>query len=175
MARNTGSSSTRLSALFVAAILIPGCALAYFSIQNVGSQKELAEKRLQEEEQRLAAELGALLREELTRTAAAFFAATSSSNPDLRAAGLPPDIRPYVGRAFSLDASGRLLWPRYAGAGPEGKAAPESARFVALFSSAEAAEFRSKNLDEAVRLYREAAGTARQPAERAAATNGLAR
>lgn len=75
MARRTGRSSTRLSALLVAAILIPGCVLAWFSIQNVRSQKELAEKRLQEEEARLAASLGTWLREELTGAATAFFAA----------------------------------------------------------------------------------------------------
>jgi signal transduction histidine kinase len=175
MARKTGRSSTRLSALFVAAILIPGCVLAYFSIQNVRSQKELAEKRLQEEEERLAASLGRFLREELTRAATAFFAAADSSNPDLRAAALPADIRPFVARAFSLDAAGRVLWPRYAEAATAGTPAPESARFVTLFSSAEAAEFRRNNLDEAARLYREAAGAARRPAARAAATNGLAR
>jgi signal transduction histidine kinase len=175
MARNTGRSSTRLSALFVAAILIPGCVLAYFSIQNVRSQKELAEKRLQEEEGRLAASLGAFLREELTRAATAFFAAPDSSNPDLRAAALPNDIRPLIVRAFSLDAAGRFLWPRYADAVGSGTPGPESARVVALLSGAEAAEFRGRNLNESVRLYRQAAGAARQPAARAAATNGLAR
>jgi signal transduction histidine kinase len=175
MARNTGSSSTRLSALFVAAILIPGCVLAWFSIQNVGSQKELAEKRLQEEEERLAADLGTFLREELTRTATAFFAAPNGSNPDAREAALPADIRSLVVRAFSLDAAGRFLWPRYIGPDAARESAPESARLAGLFSSAEAAEFRRKNLDEAARLYREAAGAARQASKRAAATNGLAR
>ena len=175
MARNTGRSSTRLSALFVAAILIPGCVLAYFSIQNVRSQKELAEKRLQEEEERLAASLGAFLRDELTRTATAFFAAPDSSNPDMRAAALPDDIRPLVVRAFWLDAAGRSLWPPYTNAVASGTAGSESARFVALLSSAEAAEFRGKNLNESVRLYRQAVDAARQPAARAAATNGLAR
>ena len=175
MARNTGRSSTRLSALFVAAILIPGCVLAYFSIQNVRSQKDLAEKRLQEEEGRLAASLGAFLREELTRAATAFFAAPDSSNPDMREAALPDDIRPLVVRAFSLDAAGRFLWPRYADAAAPGSAAAESARFVALLSSAEAAEFRGKNLNESARLYRQAVHAARQESARAEAANGLAR
>jgi len=175
MARNIGSSSTRLSALFVAAILVPGCFLAYFSIQNVSSQKELAEKRLQEEEERLAVSLGAYLRDELTRTATAFFAAPDSSSPDMREAALPADIRPFVVRAFSLDAAGRLLWPRYAEAVTAGASAPESGRFVNLLSSAEAAEFRRRDLNESVRLYLEAVDAARQPAARAEATNGLAR
>jgi len=175
MARNTGGGGTRLSALFVAAILIPGCVLAYFSVQNVGSQKELAEKRLQEEEQGLAAELGDFLRDELTKTATAFFAAANRGNPDRREPALPADLRSLVGRAFSVDAAGRLLWPRYAEAVAAGEPAPESARFITLFSSAEAAEFRGRNPDEAARLYRDAAAAARQPSKRAAAINGLAR
>jgi len=175
MARNTGGGGTRLSALFVAAILIPGCVLAYFSVQNVGSQKELAEKRLQEEEQGLAAELGDFLRDELTKTATAFFAAANRGNPDRREPALPADLRSLVGRAFSVDAAGRLLWPRYAEAVAAGEPAPESARFITLFSSAEAAEFRGRNPDEAARLYRDAADAARQPSKRAAAINGLAR
>lgn len=134
-ARDLGGNSARLSALFVAAILVPGCVLAWFSIQNVSSQRDLAEKRLQEEEQQLAAQLGAALREELVRTAAAFFAGADSSNLDLRKPALPADIRAHVGRAFSLDGGGRLLWPRYADADAAREPAPESARFVALFSN----------------------------------------
>src|SRR5512136_2958367 len=106
MARNTGSSSTRLSALFVAAILIPGCVLAYFSIQNVGSQKELAEKRLQEEEERLAAELGTFLRNELLKTATAFFTAADGANPDLRTPALPAETRSYDARDVTLYTPG---------------------------------------------------------------------
>jgi signal transduction histidine kinase len=175
MTRNTGRSSTRLSALFVAAILIPGCFLAYFSIQNVRSQKELAEKRLLEEEQALAAELGTFLHDELVETATPFFAASDGSDPDLRESALPADIRPYVGRAFALDRAGRFLWPRYVGAGALREPASEFPRFVALFSAAETAELRRNNPDEAARLYREAARAARQETNRAAAINGLAR
>jgi tetratricopeptide (TPR) repeat protein len=175
MPRNIGGKSARLSALFVAAILIPGCVLAYFSIQNVGSQKELAEKRLQEEEEGLAAELGSFLRDELVKTATAFFTATDEANPDLRTRALPAATRPYAARAFALDAAGRFLWPRYVEARAAEEPAPESNRALALFSGAETAEFRSKNLGEAARLYRDAASAARQQATRAVATNGLAR
>ena len=175
MARDIGGNDARLSALFVAAILIPGCVLAYFSIQNVGSQKELAEKRLQEEEEGLAAELGTFLRNELVKTATAFFTAADGANPDLRTPALPAETRSYVARAFALDAAGRFLWPRYVEARAAGEPALESTRALALLSGAETAEFRRKNLDDAARLYREAASAARRHATRAAATNGLAR
>jgi signal transduction histidine kinase len=175
MARDIGGNNARLSALFVAAILIPGCVLAYFSIQNVGSQKELAEKRLQEEEEGLAAALGTFLRDELAKAAAVFFTVTDGANPDLRTSALPAETRSYVARAFALDAAGGFLWPRYVEARAADEAAPESTRALALLSGAETAEFRSKNLDEAARLYRDAASAARRQATRAAATNGVAR
>jgi signal transduction histidine kinase len=175
MTRDLGRHSTKLSLLFVAAILIPGCVLAYFSIQNVGSQKELAEKRLLEEEERLATQLGVFLRDELLRSATAFFAAADKVCPDLQDIDLPSDVRFYVDQAFALDSAGRFLWPRYTGADPASISAPESTRFLTLFSSAERAEFAQKNQSEAALLYREAAGAARHDAERAAAINGLAR
>ena len=117
MARDLGGHNTRLSALFVAAILIPGSFLAYFSIQNVGSQKELAEKRLQEEEERLAAGLGTFLRDELVRTATAFLTAADTDNPDLRDTRTPgedailrgPCVCPGRRRAFPV-ASIRRDW-----------------------------------------------------------------
>jgi signal transduction histidine kinase len=175
MAHDLGTHSTKLSVLFVAAILIPGCFLAYFSIQNIGSQKELAEKRLLEEEERLATQIGVFLRDELLRSATAFFAAADKVYPDLQDTVLPSDVGFYVAQAFALDKAGGFLWPRYSGVDPASISAPESVRFLTSFSGAERAEFTLKNLNEAARLYREAAGAARQEAKRAAAINGLAR
>ena len=175
MTRDAGRHSTKLSVLFVAAILIPGCVLAYFSIQNVSSQKELAEKKLLEEEKGLATEIGVLAHDELLRNATAFFAAGDKVYPDLRKISLPSGVAPHVAQSFALDSDGRFLWPRYAGTDPVGSTAPETTRFVTPFASAEREEFAAQNLSEAARLYREAAGAARHDATRAAAINGLAR
>jgi signal transduction histidine kinase len=175
MTRDAGRHSTKLSVLFVAAILIPGCVLAYFSVQNVGSQKELAEKKLLEEEKSLATEIGVLVHDELLRNAATFFAAGDKVYPDLCNISLPSDVAPHVAQPFALDGGGQFLWPRYAGADPVGSTAPETTRFLTLFASAEREEFAVKNLTEAAGLYREAAKTAVHDAKRAAAINGLAR
>ena len=175
MTRDAGRHSTKSSILFVAAILIPGCVLAYFSIQNVSSQKELAEKKLLEEEKSLATEIGVLVQDELLRNATAFFAAADKVYPDLRKISLPSDVTSHVAQSFALDSGGRFLWPRYAGTDPVGSTAPETTRFLTLFASAEREEFTFKNLSEAARLYHEAAGAARHDATRAAAINGLAR
>jgi hypothetical protein len=151
MTRDAGRPSAKLSLLFVAAILVPGCVLGYFSIQNVGSQKELAEKRLLEEEERLATELGALVQDELLRGATVFFAAADKSYPDLHEISLPSNVASCVAQAFALDDSGRFLWPRYAVTDPMSSTAPETARFRALLSGAEREEFAVKNLSEAAR------------------------
>jgi signal transduction histidine kinase len=175
MNRNAGGPNTKLIALFVAAILVPGCVLAYFSIQNLGSQKELAERRLLEEEQSLATRLGALVQDELLRDATAFFAAADNAYPDLQKISLPSNVASHVAQPFALDRSGRFLWPQYAANDPASNPAPESAQFLTKFAAAEREEFSAKNFSEAARLYREAAKAARRDAKRAAAINGLAR
>jgi len=175
MTRDAGRHSTKSSILFVAAILIPGCVLAYFSIQNVSSQKELAEKKLLEEEKGLATEIGVLVQDELLRNATAFFAAGDKVYPDLHRISLPSDVGSHVAQPFASDGDGRFVWPRYVRTDPVGSTALETTRFLPLFSAAEREEFTVKNLSEAAGLYREAVKTARHDATRAAAVNGLAR
>ncbi len=175
MTHDLSRHNAKLSVLFVAAILIPGCFLAYFSIQNAGSQKELAENRLLAEEETLVAQLGVFLQDELLRIAKIFFAAADEVYPDLQNIALTSDVQAFVGQAFALGKKGRFLWPRYTATDPESIPPPESPRFLALFSGAEKAEFVHKNQNEAAGFYREAAGAARQESKRAAAINGLAR
>ncbi len=175
MARGPGRHSTRLSVLFVAAILIPGSILAWFSIQNARSQKELAEKRLLEEEERLAAELRALLQAELLRCATVFFSVADEAYPDLQNIALSSDSDSYVAQAFALDKNGQFVWPRYAESITSRYAVPESEQFLAAISRAEKAEFTEKNLEEAAGMYRNAQKTASHDATRATAINSLAR
>jgi signal transduction histidine kinase len=175
MTRDPARRATRLSALFLAAILIPGGFLAYFSIRNIGSQKELAEKRLLDEEGILTEQLGRFLYNELLRCATAFFAAADHAYPDLRKIRLAPDDKAYVAQPFALDGSGRFLWPRYEKTDAAHDESPESARYSTAYAQAQKAEFVAKDPDEAARLYREAAKAAEHAARRAHAINGLAR
>jgi tetratricopeptide (TPR) repeat protein len=175
MARNRTRHGTRLSVLFIAAILIPGGFLAYFSIRNIGSQKQLAEKRLLDEEGILAEKLQGFLHDELLRCAKAFFAAADQGYPDLRKSAVEPDLKAYVAQPFALDASGLFLWPNYAETSGSGDNSPESARYSTAYSQAQKAEFSANNLQEAAKLYREASKAAANPERHADAINGLAR
>jgi signal transduction histidine kinase/tetratricopeptide (TPR) repeat protein len=175
MKRDPGRHSTRLTVLFVAAILIPGSFLAYFSIQNIGSQKELEEKKLLEVEETLAEDLAGFLRNELLRNATEFFAAADRIYPNMHDVALPTEVSSYVTQAFAMDNTGRLLWPPYEKSVAATALAPAGTRFLSLFSLAQQAEFERKNYGEAARIYQEAVAAARNDARRAAATNGLAR
>ena len=175
MTHDLSKHITRLSVLFVAAILVPGSFLAYFSIQNARSQKELAEKRLLEEEERLVEELSLYFQNELLRVATQVFDVTDKVYPNLQDAALPSDVGSYVAQVFALDNAGRFLWPKYAETDAAGSVTAESAQFPPAFSRAEKAEFAEKNLGAAARLYRTAQNAALHDAARAAAINGLAR
>ncbi len=175
MVGDHGGQNTRFSVLFILAIFIPGGFLAYFSIRNIGSERALAEKRLLEEEERVADQVGVFLRDELQRCANAFFAAAGDVSPDLDRIALSPDVEAYVSQPFALHGNGRFLWPRCSGGEASSGASPQSPEFHAAFSGAEKAEFAGKDLGEAARLYRAARKAARHDAERAAAINGLGR
>jgi signal transduction histidine kinase len=175
MNRNPTGHGTRLTILFIAAILIPGGFLAYFSIQNIGSQRELAEKRLLDEEGNLAVELGRFLQDELLGCATAFFDAADQAYPDLREIVLTPEHRAYVALPFALDRSGEFLWPRYENSDAADSNSTESIRYSTVYAQALEEEFAAHNPADAVELYTEAAEVAQNAVRRAEAVSGLAR
>lgn len=175
MIRNPTRHGTRLTVLFIAAILIPGGILAYFSIRNISNQKVLAEKRLLDEEGILAAKLGRFLQDELLGCSKAFFDAADPAYPDLREIALAPDYRTYVARPFALDNNGKFLWPRYENSDVAGSNSAESIQYATVYAQALKEEFVLHNPLNAAELYTEAANAARNAVHRADAINGLAR
>ena len=72
---------SKLSILFIAVILIPGLVLTYFSVQNIASMRDLTEKKLLEDENRLASEISRRFQEWLAEHAAAFNPTNLTNNP----------------------------------------------------------------------------------------------
>jgi signal transduction histidine kinase len=175
MNRNPTGHGSRLTVLFIAAILIPGGFLSYFSIRNIGSQRELAEKRLLDEEGNLAVELSRFLQDELLSCATALFDAADRAYPDLRKINLKPDYSAYFVRPFALDKDGKFLWPRYENSDAADSNAAESIRYSTVYAQAQEEEFVARNPAVAVELYTEAAKVAQNAVRRAEAVNGLAR
>ena len=56
---------TRLSIIFILAIVLSGSVLTYFSINNISNQKELTEKRIIEEQRELYTRFSAALQNKL--------------------------------------------------------------------------------------------------------------
>ncbi len=175
MIRNSTRQGTRLTVLFIAAILIPGGILAYFSIRNISNQKVLAEKRLLDEEGILAGKLRQFFQDELLGCAKTFFDAADRVYPDLREIALTPDYQTYVAQPFALDKNGKFLWPRYENSDVAGSNSAESKRYATVYTQAMKEEFVLHKPLNAAELYTEAANAARNAVHRADAVNGLAR
>jgi signal transduction histidine kinase len=175
MNRNPTGHGSRLTVLFIAAILIPGGFLSYFSIRNIGSQRELAEKRLLDEEANLVLELSHFLQDEFLDCATAFFDAADRVYPDLRKIALTPDYQTYVDRPFALDRSGKFLWPRYENQDVTESSSAESIRYSNVYAQALEEEFAAHNPADAAEHYMEAAKVAQSAVRRAEAVSGLAR
>ena len=166
---------SKFSILFIFAILIPGSVLTYFSIQNISSQRDLTEKRLLEEQNRLATDLSGRFHEHLMDCANSFFQdADSLSSSPLNAMPFLNSLD-FVLQAFVVDREGQFLWPYYHEDGKSIYTAEKSNAFLEAYSSAEAAEFAQFDLRKALKLYQEAFDGAGSKPERASATNATAR
>ncbi|MBN2029566.1 hypothetical protein JW824_04915 [bacterium] len=166
---------SKFSILFIFAILIPGSVLTYFSIQNISNQRELTEKRLQEEQNQLATDLSELFQKNLLMYANSFFQDVDrfSSSPIKAMPFL--NSTEFVLQAFVVDQAGQFLWPNYHEAGKAIQEAEKANAFLEIYSSAETMEFVQVGLNEALQLYQEALNTAESGQENASATNAMAR
>ena len=175
MANFINKPISKLSILFVFAILIPGCILAYFSIQNIASQKELTEKRLLEQQNERATELAECFQDQLMGCAMAFFSRADRLYPLLQDVIVPLDSMDYVAQAFAVDNHGQFIWPHYVQHSELKNIPRKSQKFLHALARAEKSEFAESDLREAARLYRTASEVAGNETERATAINGLAR
>ena len=166
---------SKLSVLFLFAILIPGTILTYFSIQIIASQRDLTEKRLLEDQNRLAAELSEQFHVMLTMYADMYFDRFDGLKSDLPEVTVSLDSLEFVSQAFVLNREGVFLWPNFYEAAQSFQLLRKTERFLNIFSSAESAEFAESDLKKATRLYQEANRVSRSKEEFAAASNGLAR
>ena len=166
---------SKLSILFVFAILIPGTILTYFSIQNIASQKELTEKRLLEEQGELATVLVESFQKELVEHATSFFhRADSLSLTGLKTIS-SSDSFDYCAQSFMINKNGQFIWPNYQEDSRVTRPSKKSQTFVRSFSQAEEAEFAKEDLKKATEFYQNTLRVAKIEAERATTINALAR
>lgn len=169
-------SISKLTILFIAAILIPGSVLTYFSLQNIVSQRELTEKRLFEEQDRLAKDLVNRFQDLLLKSSSSFYAFHDSLLEDMPESMMALDSLKFVLHSFIVDRQNRFVWPYFTNDESQRKYNhSKTEAFLQSHSSAESAEFMHADFKKAAELYKNAFLEANYDDERASAINSLAR
>ncbi|MFC2089020.1 ATP-binding protein, partial [Calditrichota bacterium] len=166
---------SKLTILFLFFIFIPGLILSYFSIQNIGNQKELTEKRLHEQQNQLAALLAGNFQQQLEQYTTEFFYLADSLQNKRNNQITVPDSLKFVDIAFVVNKDGKFIRPYLLPESPAIQTHPKSASYLKIFSKAEQQEFSKSDLRAAAGTYKKTIKAAGSSHEKATAINGLAR
>ncbi|MCK4990893.1 MAG: hypothetical protein KAS29_10425, partial [Bacteroidales bacterium] len=144
---------SRLSIVFILAIVLSGGILTYFSINNISNLKELTEKRITEEQQLLSARFSIALQDNLGKVGVGL--KNDMDQKDALKASLirAEEDYDFIIQAFILGGNGEFIFPNFTGI-PENAPRPIlSARFRAAFEQGEKAEFGEKDPEKARKHY----------------------
>jgi tetratricopeptide (TPR) repeat protein len=145
--------ASRLTIIFILAVVLSGSVLTYFSINNISNLKELTEKRILEEQRELSARFSIAIRNNLEKVTTGLnekiiLSVVLKDTLIKRADGYDFIIQPFI-----LRNDGQFLYPNFIGIPENPPITKVPNRFALAFSSGEKAEFTEKNLQSAKDLY----------------------
>jgi signal transduction histidine kinase len=168
--------ASRLTLLFIIAILIPGSVLTYFSIQNISSQQDLTENKLLEEQAHIGRYLTDRFHEVVQNQALSFYANLDTSTTIVHESMSHLDTMTSVAYSFIISQQGTFIRPHYYDRSiPNNNQIHYSSKFRRSYISAQAAEFEHTDFAKSAELYRHSLEDAQDKYEQASAVNGLAR
>ncbi|MCK5764572.1 MAG: HAMP domain-containing histidine kinase [Bacteroidales bacterium] len=145
--------ASRLSIVFILAVVISVSILTYFSINNISNLKELTEKRILEEEKEFAARFLTALQNEIEEVSADFkdeIHPPSSIKDSLIKTTSRYD---FITLPFILKNDGSFQYPNFIGI-PKNQPDPKfSNKFKSAFKEGEEAEFAEIDLETAQEYY----------------------
>ncbi|MRR21390.1 HAMP domain-containing histidine kinase [bacterium] len=166
---------SRLTIIFILAVLLSGSVLAYFSISNISNLKELTEKKVLEEQKIISERFSAAVTDKL-----------DSMTGDLEeVAWITGNLRDillkkagehdFIVHPFILNDQGRFLFPNFAGIEQDRNQTGFSGQFISCFREGEKAEFKMENLQKARENYLSSLGYATGSRDSVRALNALGR
>ncbi|MBE0680256.1 MAG: hypothetical protein IH592_15965 [Bacteroidales bacterium] len=142
--------ASRLTIIFILAVVLSGSVLTYFSINNISNLKELTEKRIIEEQREIYARFSAALQNKIDTITLGFINESGLIRDSLIKRAVEYD---FIIQPFIIKSSGQFIFPNFEGI-PERVNVPFSTeRFNASFIEGEKAEFAEKNYPEAKQNY----------------------
>ncbi len=151
---NSGFKKTsRLSIVFILAVVISGSILAYFSINNISNLKNLTEKRILEEQRELSSLFIEAIQNKIETVTADF--KNEIHPPDLMKDSLLKTATSYdfITMPFILKNNGTFLFPNFRDILENPIESKLSNRFKVAYQKAEKAEFTLKNFEDAKKNY----------------------
>ncbi|QIA09354.1 sensor histidine kinase [Draconibacterium halophilum] len=144
---------SRLTLVFILAVVLSGSILTWFSINNISNLKKITEKQVLEEQQELTSKFINGLQEQIDKVIRGFKGEISPF--ELLKDSLLTGSREFefVTQAFILDEKGDFLYPYFIGVPEKLKTPKFSASFKSSFTEGEKAEFSKSDFKKAKRNY----------------------
>jgi signal transduction histidine kinase len=144
---------SRLTIVFILAVILSGSVLTYFSINNISNLKELTEKRIIEEQRELSSRFSLAVQQNIEKV-------TTGLNKEINLFDVLKDSvkriaagNNFIIQPFILKNTGQLLYPNFTGIPENISEQRFSAGFRSAFRKGEEAEFADRNLIKAKNNY----------------------
>ena len=145
--------ASRLTIIFILAVILSGSVLTYFSINNISNLKKLTEKRIIEEERELSARFSAEIQNKINKVTEGFENEINQSVLIKDSLIKRASEYDFIIQSFILKNDGQFLYPYFIGIPENLSEGKFSSRFKSEYRSGEEAEFVEKDPEKAKGFY----------------------
>jgi signal transduction histidine kinase len=167
--------SSRLTIIFILAVVLSGSILTYFSINNISNLKELTEKRILEEQRELSARFSTEIQNNIEKI-------THVLNVEISLFDVLKDLLikrtseyDFIIQSFILKNNGQFIYPYFIGIIENTPETEFSSRFRSAYKAGEEAEFTKKDPGKAKSYYLSCLGHSTGSRDSVKALNALGR
>jgi len=172
---NSLKPASRLTIIFILAVILSGSVLTYFSINNISNLKELTEKRILEEQRELSSRFSTAIQNNIEKVTDGFNNEISLS-PALKDSLLKRTSEyGFIIQPFILKNNDQFLHPNFIGIPENLTVVKLSSRFNSVFRKGEEAEFFEKDQGKSKEYYLSCLGYSTGRNDSVKALNALGR
>lgn len=173
--QNRSKPNTKLTVIFILAVIIPGSILTYLSIQNLSNLRELTEKKIQEEQKELSDTISNKFLSILNTVTEDFTDLVLNINSTNKLYINPENLPNYIDNPFITGINNNFSQPNFIDNVSFGKNSFYSESFINKYRAGENNEFRIQNYSTAKQFYNDALKIARAGPDSAKTLNALGR
>ena len=144
---------SRLTLIFILAVVVSGSILTYFSINNISNLKELTEKRILEDERELASRFSVAVQNQIENITNGFREQNIPLQLFIDSLINAENTHGFIQQTFLLKNDGTFLYPRFFDIPEISPSISRSNQFCSNYRKGETAEFRVKDFDTAAQNY----------------------